>query len=128
MSATRAIIERRRGNRRDLFVAQLPEIARMLANGTQAGLSMPQAVRMASRELADPAGAELRRASEARTIAPGTTTVTDGPWAETREQVGGSYIIDTDDLDDLLDCCRLLAATGDAVEVRQCVSPEERPA
>jgi hypothetical protein len=73
-------------------------------------------------------GAELRRASEARTIAPGTTTVTDGPWAETREQVGGFYIIDSDDLDDLLDCCRLLAATGDAVEVRRCVSAEERPA
>lgn len=72
-------------------------------------------------------GAELRRASEARTIAPGTTAVTDGPWAETREQVGGLYIIESSDLDDLLDCCRLLAATGDAVEVRQCVSPEERP-
>ena len=72
-------------------------------------------------------GAELRRASEARTIAPDTTTVTDGPWAETREQVGGFYIIESSDLDDLLDCCRLLAATGDAVEVRQCVSPEERP-
>ena len=72
-------------------------------------------------------GAELRRASEARTIAPGATTVTDGPWAETREQVGGFYIVESDDLDDLLDCCRILAATGDAVEVRQCVSPEERP-
>jgi tight adherence protein B len=62
--AARAFIERRRGNRRDLFVAQLPEIARMLSNGTAAGLSMPQAVRMASRELADPAGAELRRVVE----------------------------------------------------------------
>ena len=72
-------------------------------------------------------GAELHRASEARTIAPGTTAVTDGPWAETREQVGGFYLVETDDLDDLLDCCRLLSATGDAVEVRQCVSPEERP-
>ena len=60
----RALIERRRGNRRDLFVAQLPEVARMLANGTSAGLSMPQAVRLASRELADPAGAELRRVVE----------------------------------------------------------------
>lgn len=64
IGVTRAIIERRRGNRRDLFVTQLPEIARMLANGTSAGLSMPQAVRMASRELADPAGAELRRVVE----------------------------------------------------------------
>ena len=44
IGVTRALIERRRGNRRDAFVAQLPEIARMLANGTSAGLSMPQAV------------------------------------------------------------------------------------
>ena len=36
----------------------------MLSNGTSAGLSMQQAVRMASRELADPAGAELRRVVE----------------------------------------------------------------
>jgi tight adherence protein B len=64
VGAARAYIERRRGNRRDAFVAQLPDVARMLANGTSAGLSMPQAVRMASRELADPAGAELRRVVE----------------------------------------------------------------
>jgi tight adherence protein B len=57
-------IERKRGSRRDAFVAQLPEVARLLSNGTQAGLSMPQAVRMASRELADPAGAELKRVIE----------------------------------------------------------------
>ena len=33
----------------------------MLANGAAAGLSMQQAIGMASRELADPAGAELKR-------------------------------------------------------------------
>ncbi|HWK27476.1 MAG TPA: type II secretion system F family protein [Solirubrobacter sp.] len=57
----RALIERRRGKRSDAFAAQLPEIARMLSNGAAAGLSMAQAVRLASRELADPAGTELRR-------------------------------------------------------------------
>jgi tight adherence protein B len=62
--AARAVIERRRGSRRDAFVAQLPEVARLLSNGASAGLSMPQAVRMASRELADPAGAELTRVIE----------------------------------------------------------------
>ena len=36
----------------------------MLSNGASAGLSMQQAVRMASRELADPAGAELKRVVE----------------------------------------------------------------
>lgn len=72
-------------------------------------------------------GAELHRASEARTLAPGSTTVTEGPWAETREQVGGFYLVETDDPDDLLQCCTLLSATGDAVEVRRCVENEERP-
>jgi tight adherence protein B len=62
--AARTWIERRRGSRRDAFVAQLPEVARMLSNGASAGLSIPQAVRMASRELADPAGAELKRVIE----------------------------------------------------------------
>ncbi|PKH41331.1 Uncharacterized conserved protein [Nocardioides alpinus] len=71
-------------------------------------------------------GAELHRASEARTIAPDATTITEGPWAETREQVGGFYLVETDDVDDLMECCLVLAATGDAVEVRRCVAAEER--
>jgi tight adherence protein B len=57
----RALIESRRGKRSEAFIAQLPEIARMLANGASAGLSIQQAMAMASRELADPGGAELKR-------------------------------------------------------------------
>ena len=57
----RGVIDQRRGRRGEAFIAQLPEIARMLSNGASAGLSMQQSVRMASRELADPGGAELRR-------------------------------------------------------------------
>lgn len=71
-------------------------------------------------------GAELHRSSEARTLAPNATTVTDGPWAESTEQIGGYYVVETADLDDLMECCLILAATGDAVEVRRCVQPEER--
>lgn len=71
-------------------------------------------------------GAELHRASEARTVAPHATAVTDGPWAETAEQMGGFYLVETEDLDDLMQCCLILAATGDAVEVRRCVEPAER--
>lgn len=69
-------------------------------------------------------GAELHRASRARTIAPHATSAVDGPWTESAEQVGGFYLVETDDLDDLLDCCTILAATGDAVEVRECVAGE----
>jgi tight adherence protein B len=57
----RALIERRRTQRSEAFIEQLPEIARMLANGASAGLSIPQALGLASRELADPAATELRR-------------------------------------------------------------------
>ena len=71
-------------------------------------------------------GAELHRASEARSLAPHADTVTDGPWTETTEQLGGFYEVTTDDLDDLMDVCKLLAATGDAVEVRRKVTDEER--
>ena len=41
---------------------QLPDLARMLSNGTQAGLSIAGAVQMAARELEDPAGAARWRA------------------------------------------------------------------
>ena len=60
----RGLIERRRGQRSEAFIEQLPDIGRMLANGAAAGLSMPQAIGMASRELADPGGEELRRVVE----------------------------------------------------------------
>jgi len=56
----RFYVERRRARRRDEFIGQLPELARILGNGTQAGLSMAGAVQLAARELDDPAGAEMR--------------------------------------------------------------------
>ncbi len=52
-------VERARNKRRDAFMDQLPDLARMLSNGTQAGLSIAGAVQMAARELDDPAGAEM---------------------------------------------------------------------
>ena len=52
-------VERARAKRRDAFMDQLPDLARMLSNGTQAGLSIAGAVQMAARELDDPAGSEM---------------------------------------------------------------------
>jgi hypothetical protein len=71
-------------------------------------------------------GAELHATGEGRRIPRGGGAVTEGPFAEVTEQVGGFYQVETDDLDDLVDCCLVLASTGDAVEVRRCVSAEER--
>lgn len=70
-------------------------------------------------------GAQLPRASEARSLAPHSDTVTDGPWTETTEQLGGYYEVRTDDLDDLMDACRILSATGDAVEVHRRLTGED---
>jgi len=52
-------VERQRAKRRDAFMDQLPDLARMLSNGTQAGLSIAGAVQMSARELDDPAAAEM---------------------------------------------------------------------
>jgi tight adherence protein B len=55
----RWFVQRARNRRRDAFMDQLPDLARMLSNGTQAGLSIAGAVQMAARELDDPAAAEM---------------------------------------------------------------------
>ncbi|WP_121256418.1 YciI family protein [Nocardioides ferulae] len=72
-------------------------------------------------------GAELQQSTTARSIRPGGSAATEGPFAETAEQVGGFYQIETDDLDDLLDCCTIITALGDGVEVRPTVSAADRP-
>jgi hypothetical protein len=49
----------------------------------------------------------------------GETLLTDGPFAETREQLGGYYLLDCADLDDANRwAARIPDATGGAVEVR----------
>ncbi|MDT0342370.1 type II secretion system F family protein [Streptomyces litchfieldiae] len=48
-----------RARRTEKFISQLPELARLIANGTAAGLAMRTALSMAAEEMEDPAGAEL---------------------------------------------------------------------
>jgi tight adherence protein B len=62
--AVRAYLARERSRRLDSFVAQMPELARVLANATSAGLSINTAVAVAAAELAEPARTELQRVSE----------------------------------------------------------------
>lgn len=40
----------------------------------------------------------------------GELTVTDGPFAEAAEQIGGYYLLDAPDLDTVIDLCRILPA------------------
>ena len=44
--------------------------------------------------------------------------VTEGPYTESVEQVGGYYVVASDDLEDLLDVCGYLAEIEPVVEVR----------
>ncbi|MEO6791101.1 MAG: YciI family protein [Ornithinibacter sp.] len=73
-------------------------------------------------------GAELHASTEACRIPGGGGAVTQGPFAETAEQVGGFYLVESGDLEDLLDCCQIIAALGDGIEVRRTVQPQDRPA
>ena len=68
-------------------------------------------------------GNELTHSSEARVVrnGDGGIVVTDGPYAETVEQLTGFYVVDTDDLDDLLQVVGVLAGADGAIEVRPTV-------
>lgn len=74
------------------------------------------------------AGAELEHSRQARVVR-GTLDdiqVTQGPYAETVEQLSGYYLVRTDNQEDMLQVCGLLAGR-DAVEVRRVV-PDSDPA
>ncbi|MEU6340326.1 type II secretion system F family protein [Streptomyces sp. NPDC046977] len=58
----------RRRVRTERFIAQLPDLARVLANATQAGLALRTAVGMAAEELDAPAGEELRKVADAMAL------------------------------------------------------------
>ena len=53
-----------------------------------------------------------------RTDAEGNHSVTDGPYAETVEQLTGFYIVASDDLDDLIEVCKILGRGEGVIEIR----------
>ncbi|GAA1166491.1 type II secretion system F family protein [Streptomyces hebeiensis] len=59
-----AFLNYQRARRTEAFINQLPELTRVLANATQAGLALRTALAMAADELDDPAGEELRRVAD----------------------------------------------------------------
>lgn len=66
-------------------------------------------------------GEALEPTSSATTVRvrDGGTMLTDGPYAETREQLGGFYIVECDTLDQAVDAARRIPeAVHGAVEVR----------
>lgn len=78
-----AYLKRQEERRKDEFISQLPEVARVLSNATSAGLALPTAVDMASEELDDPAGAELKRVAQSLKVGQSF----DSAMAELRERM-----------------------------------------
>jgi hypothetical protein len=70
-------------------------------------------------------GAQLQEASTATTVRVegGRTLTTDGPFAETKEALGGYYLLEADDLDQAIELAARIPAArlGGAVEVRPVV-------
>jgi hypothetical protein len=67
------------------------------------------------------AGEALDRAESTRTVRPGAgRPVTEGPFAETVEQLGGFWLVDLPDLDSAVDAAKLLPEAY-SVEVRPVV-------
>jgi len=78
------------------------------------------------------AGAGLKNTNTAttvRTAADGSKTIHDGPFAETKEQLGGFYMIEADDLDDAIAIARRIPVCREgAVEIRPLLGQGERKA
>ncbi|WP_067434080.1 YciI family protein [Nocardioides jensenii] len=76
------------------------------------------------------AGAELTHSREAKVVrrVGEQVDITDGPAAESVEQLAGFYLVESDDLDDLLQPVAVLAAPGDGHLVDIAPAPiEVRP-
>jgi hypothetical protein len=69
--------------------------------------------------LADP-GAALAPSANARTLRrkSGKVVVTDGPFAESKEQIAGYMVLECKDLDEATEWAEKLPVPGGAVEVR----------
>lgn len=51
----------------------------------------------------------------------GEMAVTDGPFAEAAEQIGGYYLVEAPDLDTVIELCRILPAYD--IDIRPVVDP-----
>ena len=75
------------------------------------------------------AGEGLRPSSEAKTVKlvdGGDPIVSDGPFAETKEQLGGFYLIEAADLDEAMEwAARIPSSRHGAIEVRPVMDYEQ---
>jgi len=72
------------------------------------------------------AGDQLHRSPSAKTVSvrDAQTVATDGPYAETKEQIGGYYILECKDIDEAVEIAAAIPNAVDGyIEVRPLVQP-----
>jgi hypothetical protein len=75
-------------------------------------------------------GEELHATTSATTVRvrDGDTLVTDGPFAETKEQLGGFFLVECRDMDEAIEvAAKIPGALRGSIEVRPCVEHPEAP-
>jgi hypothetical protein len=84
----------------------------------------------AAGKLVDGAELESTAAATSVRVRGGEALVTDGPYAEVKESLGGYYLFSCDSLDEAIDWAAKIPAawTGGAIEVRQVHVDEEAAA
>ncbi|MGE3248947.1 MAG: YciI family protein [Hyphomonadaceae bacterium] len=100
------------------WAAQSPED---MAKGMEAYMAYSDALRKAGKYVS---GHELNTVSTAKKIAVrnGAANVTDGPYADTKEQLGGYYLIEAaDEADAISWAARCPGASHGLVELRPCI-------
>jgi hypothetical protein len=79
-----------------------------------------------ARDKATKHSAQLQGTETAKTVRvkDGSTLVTDGPFAETKEALGGYYLVEADSIDDALKLAEKIpsARLGGSIEVRPIVA------
>ncbi len=86
--SVRWYLRRGRERRKEQFIGQLPELARVLANATNAGLSLATSLAIAGDELSDPARSELKRVSTSVMFGSDLSSALD----ELRDRVGSREV------------------------------------
>lgn len=86
--SVRWYLRRGRERRKEQFIGQLPELARVLANATNAGLSLATSLAIAGDELDEPARSELKRVSTSVMFGSDLSSALD----ELRERVGSREV------------------------------------
>ncbi len=99
-----------------------PEFAEWMATN----IAAYQAIRSAG-VLVDSAPLQPVRAATTLRVRAGETLLTDGPFAELKEQLGGYFLLECADLDDALRWAATIpAARTGAIEVRPVMAVEAR--